>query len=79
MDISDVFVSDKWTRPEKEVVAWQFNLIGDFKKHLWEAISRADHKNIEKLRRGFPELIEGYEMWSSGDLGTRLRRAGLDI
>lgn len=79
MRAGDILMSDQWTRPEKEVVAWQFDMVGDFKKSLWDAIIRADNNNLEKIRLGFPELVEGYLLLSEGDLATRLRKAGLDI
>lgn len=45
---------------ERELIDWQYRLCGDFRKALWEAICRADDDNLEKLRLGFPNQVEGY-------------------
>lgn len=34
-----------------------------FYKHLFEAITRADANNTEKLRIGFPEEVAAYGLW----------------
>ncbi len=71
--------SPNWTEDEKGVIHWQFNLLGDFKKALWEAICRADEDNLMKLGSAFPVEVEGFIKWNRGDLAERLRTAGLDI
>ncbi len=45
---------------ERELIDWQYSLCGDFRKALWEAICRADDGNLERLRFGFPNQVEGY-------------------
>ncbi len=40
---------------------FQFDQTGDFYKALFNAISRADVNNIEKLRLGFPEEVDAME------------------
>jgi hypothetical protein len=77
--IREILTSGEWTEAEKAVVKWQFRLTGDFFKALWEAICRADEDNLERLSRGFPTEVEGYLAWHRGDLGPRLRKAGLHI
>jgi len=71
--------SDQWTAAEKWVIRWQFGLLGDFQEALSEAIKRADDSNLARLEFGFPEQVAGFTAWSRGDLGTRLRNAGLEI
>ena len=45
---------------EKELIDWQYRLCGDFRRALWESICRADDNNLERLRLGFPDMVEGY-------------------
>lgn len=71
--------SEDWTSAEKLVIRWQFGLLGDFQTALFEAIKRADDSNLARLELGFPEQVAGFTAWSRGDLGTRLRNAGLEI
>lgn len=49
---------------ERAVVEWQYKAIGDFKKALWEAIARADDKNLAKLWLGFPVEVMGYSKYA---------------
>jgi hypothetical protein len=77
--IGAILRSPDWTEAEKGVVKWQFRLLGGFKTALWDAITKADEDNLERLSRGFPTEVEGYEMWTRGDLAPRLRQAGLVI
>lgn len=71
--------STEWTTAEKWVVKWQFRLLGDFETALANAIKLADENNLAKLKLGFPIQVNGFLRWHSGDLGKRLRDAGLDI
>ena len=75
--------SPEWTASEKAVIKWQYNetmhLYGSFFTALWQAIVRADHENLARLERGFPEEIAGFRAWAYGDLAERFRAAGLDI
>ncbi len=68
-----------WTNAEKAVIKWQFRLNGDFKTALWEAIKRADEGNLDRLALGFPDEVAGFRQWAHGNLGTRLRQAGLEL
>jgi hypothetical protein len=77
--VRTILLSPDWTEAEKGVVKWQFRLLGGFKTALWDTITKADDDNLESLRRGFPTEVEGYEMWTRGDLASRLRQAGLVI
>ena len=77
--IREILASPEWSVGEKSVVKWQFRLHGNFRTALWVAIIKADENNIARIKRGFPDEVEGYRAWSCGDLATRLRDAGLDI
>ena len=77
--IGQFLSSPHWTESEKWVIMWQFNLLGDFQTALASAIKLADEDNLERLRRGFPMQVAGFLQWSQGNLGNRLRNAGLEI
>lgn len=68
-----------WDNGVKSLIEWQFGLHGDFKAALWNAISVADAQNLSRLYDAFPEEIAAFRQWIDGDLGTRLREAGLEI
>lgn len=55
---------DNLTKSEEFIVKWQYHLLGHFKTALIEAISLADECNLEKLRLGFPEEVEGFLSYS---------------
>ena len=71
-DIHKALKSDNWTEAEKCVIRWQFRLYGSFYFQLFEAIQLADYLNIEKLRKGFPNEVEGFLAWRDGDLGNKI-------
>lgn len=71
--------SPDWTPSEKWVIKWQFGLLGDFSVALATAIKTADEENLAKLRLGFPMQVDGFLQWNRGNLGQRLREAGLGI
>lgn len=77
--MGEILASPDWSPAEKAVVKWQLRLYGHFYTALWQAIARADEKNLEKLALGFPDEVAGYKLWAWGDLGRRLRAAGLEI
>jgi hypothetical protein len=77
--IGEFLTSDLWTPSEKFVIKWQFRLLGDFHGALIDCIKRADERNMERLAEGFPTEVDGFRQWAYGDLGTRLREAGLEI
>jgi len=77
--ISEMLASDEWTVAEKWIIKWQFGLLGDFRRELFNAIAQADDKNIELLALGFPDEVAGYKAWTRGNLGSKLRDAGLGI
>ena len=77
--IREILCSSDWTEGEKEVVKWQFGMLGGFKNTLWNAICTADEDNLERISRGFPTEVEGYTAWTTGNLAYRLREAGLLI
>jgi hypothetical protein len=68
-----------WDSGVKSLIKWQFALHGDFRTALWNAIKTADESNLELLARGFPLEVAAFKRWAWGDLGTELRKAGLDI
>ena len=47
-------------RGELFVVKWQYRLHGTFFTHLANAIARADEDNLDRLKRGFPDEVNGY-------------------
>lgn len=77
--IAEIMSSPDWTAGEKWVVQWQFRFLGDFGQALAECICRADEANLARLSRAFPDEVSGYCSWAHGDLGNRLRDAGLEI
>lgn len=81
--LSDVLTqlhSETWTPAERWVIRWQYSLdMGDFARALAKAITCADGDNLDRLAIGFPTQVEGYRAWAYGDLGRRLRDAGLEI
>ena len=42
----------------QSLIKYQYRMIGDFFKCLWEAIYRADEVNLEKLALGFPLHVQ---------------------
>ena len=52
------------TEGEHSLYRWQYYLTGDFEQKLWEAITQADSKNLERLGLGFPEHVEAYRRYS---------------
>ena len=77
--IGRFLTSAYWTESEKWIIKWQFRLLSDFQTALADAIKRADEDNLGRLRLGFPMQVDGFLQWHAGDLGCRLREAGLDI
>ncbi|MEE9556205.1 MAG: hypothetical protein V3V76_03005 [Candidatus Adiutricales bacterium] len=45
---------------EKFVWTWRRGRMSDFRRALIHLIQRADVHNLEKLRLGFPDEVEGY-------------------
>jgi len=43
------------------IIRWQLNDFGHFYKALMEAVSCADAKNTERIRRGFPDHVKAME------------------
>ncbi len=54
MDIKDL------TPAERFIWKWRKGRMGDFNRALVELIQRADVANLERIRLGFPEEVEGY-------------------
>ncbi len=52
------------TNSERFIFEWQYRMLGDFKTALIEAICQADINNLEKLRLGFPDEVDGYINYS---------------
>ena len=77
--IREFLDSPDWTRGEKFIIQWQFGLFGDFRTALMDAIRSADEVNLRLLYRGFPDEVQAFRQWAYGDLGKRLRAAGLGI
>ena len=52
--------------PEEDWVAqWQYNHLGDFHGALFEAICRADERNLYLLSLGFPNEVSGYKTYAN--------------
>jgi hypothetical protein len=75
----DVLNSPNWTEAEKAVVKWRFGYLGEFQSALWKAIIYANMENLKCLKLSFPVEVEGYEMWTHGDLAERLHNFGLNV
>ena len=67
------------TKAEQYVIQWQFGLLGDFRKALFDCIKLADVYNLARLNEVFPVEVDGFIQWTLGDLVQRLRAEGLDI
>lgn len=79
-EIQTILQSKDFDESDKWVVRWQFGLLdSDFEKPLAKAIVAADEDNQERLALGFPVEVTGIRRWRSGDLGQRLRNAGLRV
>ena len=78
-EIQSILNSARWTDDEKWVVEWQFRLLGSFGRALAHTLVAADETNLERLSMGFPMEVLGFRKWAYGDLGNRLRKAGLGI
>ena len=52
------------TEIERAVFDWQYHLTGDFRTALWQAITRADEGNLQRLHEGFPNEVEGYLLFT---------------
>lgn len=68
---------------DKKQFEWDMDNGGSFKKSLIDSMMRADSNNIQKLYKGFPDLVNGYVAYSHNMdwdtfLGT-VRGMGLDI
>lgn len=78
-EINAVLEGSEFTDIEKDVIRWQFRLLGEFDLALWRLIALADKNNLRKLALGYPDEVDGFCMWACGDLGARLRKSGLGI
>lgn len=77
--IGELLESPDWTDGEKLVIQWQFRLLGSFHTKLFELLASADLENLARLSLAYPEAAGGYQAWIYGDLGERLRKAGLPV
>ncbi len=77
--LRDALNSPQFDEADRVVIFWLFHFFGDFRTALWEAICRADEENLERLRLGFPNEVEGYKRWTRGNLGQRFRDFGLEV
>ena len=71
MDMSKVNI-DNLEPYELAVFKWKHNLYGHFYTALFDAIKLADDSNLNKLIKGFPNEVEGFNkfrlvpMWWPG-------------
>ncbi len=54
-------------KPTEIARYYNLDVLGSFSKSLMETIAKADLTNRKKLRRCFPEYVEAYELWFTGD------------
>ncbi len=49
----------------QDVYDWQFSYLSkdSFAYKLMQCISKADKRNLERLREGFPAEVSAYEFW----------------
>lgn len=47
----------------KLILYWQMGTAGSFTTHLLNAAGHADMSNKQRLRIGFPELMEAFDEW----------------
>jgi len=79
------FANDNWhllSQAEKLIVEWQYGMLGDFRTALFDAITRADESNLDRLALGFHDEVAGYRAWAHGTpykMAEKLREMGLDI
>lgn len=74
----------RWLRlkpDERAIITYQCRAYrpGSFMDAIVTAVFKADPENLEKLRRGFPELVEAYESWTNGNLAERARALGFAV
>lgn len=51
---------DELNDGERHLFDWQFQYSGDFFRLLFEAISKADEHNLNRLALGFPQEVEAF-------------------
>jgi hypothetical protein len=72
------FESENMTEAEKDYIFdFQFHHAGSFMETLYKLIHLADEKNLEKLRKGFPNEVAAVLAWTQGDLVDRATAAGI--
>jgi hypothetical protein len=80
--LARVLSSPEFSRGEKFVIRAQFPgplCLGNFDQKLWDLLCAADGLKLARPSRAFPEEVAAACEWWHGDLGHRLRAAGLDI
>lgn len=55
---------DDLSDEEMAVVRWQYRMNGGFYTSLWDAITKADDVNLNRLAYGFPAEVEGYILYT---------------
>ena len=60
------------TDSERKLCEWQLGLTGDFYTQLINAAMRADSNNFERLKLGFPELMEAIYLYKEFKRRTSL-------
>lgn len=78
-EIGKAIRDPQWDNGVKALIMWQFGYLGDFQLALWQAIAKADEENLHRLALGYPAHVRAFRDWAHGDLGDRLRAAGLGI
>lgn len=55
------------TKGERFIFDWQYHLQGSFFAALAHAIAMADHINLAKLEKAFPDEVKAYFCFSTVD------------
>jgi hypothetical protein len=80
--LGEVLASADFSPAEKLIISCQFPdfiRLGSWEMAFWQALCAADGVNLKKLACGFPTEVEALECWRHGNLGERIRAAGLSV
>lgn len=56
---------NKLTEGEQSLVKWQFKEHGGFWTAVWDAISKADGGNLNRMALAFPSHVKAYRNYTS--------------
>lgn len=61
---NEIILHPELTEEERIVYEWHHEQDGSFHHLLMNAISKADDRNLENLRKGFPVHVSAYERYA---------------